>query len=80
METVETLVAVALGVLAAVFLGSLAALALVCFRRALYAKHCFYNQEIRPEVLLSDGEVWSELELDNVRLAPQIDKILNDAQ
>ncbi|KAK8385547.1 hypothetical protein O3P69_016375 [Scylla paramamosain] len=81
MEMVETLVAVALGVLAAVFLGSLAALALVCFRRALNAKHrLFYNQDIRPEVLLSGGEVWSELELDDVHLAPQIDKILNDAQ
>lgn len=34
----------------------------------------------RPEVLLSSGEAWSELELDDVRLAPQIDKILNDTQ
>ncbi|KAK3866461.1 hypothetical protein Pcinc_028005 [Petrolisthes cinctipes] len=81
MEMVQTLVAVALGVLAAVFLGSLAALALVCFRRALSAKHhLFYNQDIRPEVLMNTGEAWSELELDDVKVAPQIDKILNDTQ
>ncbi|KAG7165150.1 transmembrane protein 98-like [Homarus americanus] len=81
MEVVEILVAVAIGVLAAVFLGSLAALALVCYRRALHAKHhLFYSQDIRPEVLMNSGELWSELELDDVRLAPQIDKILNDTQ
>ncbi|XP_045625377.1 transmembrane protein 98 [Procambarus clarkii] len=81
MEVVETLVAVALGVLAAVFLGSLAALALVCYRRAIHSKHhLFYSQDIRPEGLMNSGELWSELELDDVRLAPQIDKILNDTQ
>ncbi|KAK8747727.1 hypothetical protein OTU49_016560 [Cherax quadricarinatus] len=81
MEVVEMLVVVALGVLAVVFLGSLAALALVCYRRAVRTKpHLFYTQEIRPEVLMNSGELWSELELDDVRLAPQIDKILNDTQ
>lgn len=80
MEVVETLVAVALGVLAAVFLGSLAALALVCYRRALQNKHqLFSNPDMRGELVVS-GDVWSELELDDVRLAPQIDKILNDTQ
>ncbi|ROT72674.1 hypothetical protein C7M84_008929 [Penaeus vannamei] len=76
MEVVETLVAVALGVLAAVFLGSLAALALLCYRRASSTK-----QHQLPEVeLISGGDIWSELELDDVRLAPQIDKILNGYQ
>ncbi|KAK7086651.1 Transmembrane protein 98 [Halocaridina rubra] len=80
MAVVETLVAVALGVLAAVFLGSLAALALVCYRRALQNKHqLFNNSDLRSELVVS-GDVWSELELDDVRLAPQIDKILNDTQ
>lgn len=83
MEVVETLVAVALVVLAAVFLGSLAALALLCYRRASSTKQhqLFSNPDMRPEVeLISGGDIWSELELDDVRLAPQIDKILNDTQ
>nr|XP_027218009.1 phenoloxidase-activating factor 1-like [Penaeus vannamei] len=49
MEVVETLVAVALGVLAAVFLGSLAALALLCYRRASSTKQhqLFSNPDMR---------------------------------
>ncbi|XP_076048689.1 transmembrane protein 98-like [Oratosquilla oratoria] len=82
MEVVEPIVAVALGVLAAVFLASLVALVLVCYRRAVNNNpSLFSNLETRPEVrLINGGDVWSEVELDDVKLAPQIDKILKDTQ
>uniref|UniRef100_A0A2R5L346 Transmembrane protein 98 n=1 Tax=Hirondellea gigas TaxID=1518452 RepID=A0A2R5L346_9CRUS len=84
MDPDHTVGAVALGVLAAIFVVSMVALAVICYRRHVLMKtphhiltDSFYTS---PELKLPKDAAAGGLELEDVRLAPQIDKILNDAQ
>ena len=83
----ETVVAVAIGVLAIVFLGSLITLIVICHHR--YCRRDFFSKhftENRPDVNLIgnqngyDPNHINNMELDDVRLHPDIDKILADTQ
>ncbi|KAB7497370.1 Transmembrane protein 98 [Armadillidium nasatum] len=87
MEPVETAVAVTFGVLAAFFLASLATLFLFCYKRisTKHAKLYEVNEYNSESGLVAsntnyEAQQWSEFELDDVKLAPQIRKILNDTQ
>lgn len=83
LETMEAVVGVAIAVLAVVFLGSLLALILVCRHRYcrrsdLFSKHA---ADTRPDVhLISALDDLPEVELDEMRLHPDIEKILDDDQ
>lgn len=83
LETMEAVVGVAIAVLAVVFLGSLLALILVCrhrycHRSDLLSKHV---ADSRPDVhLISSLDDLPEVELDEMRLHPDIEKILDDDQ
>ncbi|KAF2359099.1 hypothetical protein FHG87_010144 [Trinorchestia longiramus] len=92
MDPTDTLGAAALGVLALVFVGALVALSLICYRRQSFRSsssvQIFNSAFCRPEVMFIDDSAppalgtpgCSGLELEDVKLAPQIKKILNDAQ
>ena len=80
---------VAIGVLALVFIGSLAALIVICHHR--YCRRDFFSKHFidsRPDVGLIGGQNGydstqnsiNNMELDDVRLHPDIDKILADTQ
>lgn len=79
----ETVVAVAIAVLATVFVGSLIALILVC-RHRYYHKVDLISQQLvdnRPDIHLINGrQDMHEVELDDVRMHPDIEKILDDDQ
>lgn len=83
----ETVVAVAIGVLAFVFLGSLVALIVICHhrycRRDFFSKH-FVDSRLDANLISGrngcDSLATNNMELDDVRLHPEIDKILADAQ
>lgn len=79
----ETVVGVAIAVLAVVFVGSLVALILVCRHR--YCMHTDlisrHTADFRPDVQLISGcDDHADVELDDVRLHPDIEKILDDDQ
>jgi len=75
----ETVVVVAIGVLSIVFIGSLAALLIICYHR--YYKKDFYKDfNDRPEANLIAPTGPNHMELDDVQIHPEIDKILADAQ
>ncbi|KDR14062.1 transmembrane protein 98-like [Zootermopsis nevadensis] len=80
METMETVVAVAIGILAAVFVGALIILVVICRRQKgsgnFINKQC---RDMRPDVHLIESER-PELELGEVRLHPDIEQILADEQ
>ncbi|XP_067006374.2 transmembrane protein 98 isoform X2 [Anabrus simplex] len=80
METMETVVAVAIGVLAAVFVGALVVLVLICRRHK--GNEEYLNKHItdaRPDVHLIESDR-PDLELGEVRLHPDIEQILDDEQ
>lgn len=80
METMETVVAVAIGILAAVFVGALIILVVICRRQK--DRGGFMNKqcgEVRPDVHLIEAD-HPELELGEVRLHPYIEQILADEQ
>ncbi|RWS29854.1 hypothetical protein B4U80_11613 [Leptotrombidium deliense] len=78
----ETVVVVAIGVLAIVFLGSLIALIVICQQR--YCRRDFLFKHLsnsgHEANLISNSHNSNNMELDDVRLHPDIDKILADAQ
>lgn len=83
----ESIVVVAIGVLALVFIGSLTALIVICHHR--YCRRDFFSKHFidsRPDVGLIGGHNGYEsghlnnMELDDVRLHPDIDRILADTQ
>jgi len=76
----EPVVGVAIGVLGVVFLGSLIALVIVC-RHRYCGRGVFISRNItdfRPDVHLISGNEDPEVELDDVRLHPNIERILDD--
>lgn len=75
----ETVVVVAIGVLAVVFIGSLAALITICYHR-YYKRRLMFKHltDSRPDVNLIGGN--GGMELDDVQIHPEIDKILADAR
>ncbi|XP_054165661.1 transmembrane protein 98-like [Oppia nitens] len=82
----ESIVMVAIGVLCLVFVGSLTALIMICHHR--YCRKDFFSKHFtdsRPDVGLISGHngydnSLNNMELDDVRLHPNIDKILADTQ
>jgi len=74
----ETVVIVAIGTLSVVFVGSLAALILIC--RKYYKKDMFKDHDSRPEANLISHTGINHMELDDVQIHPEIDKILADHQ
>lgn len=77
--TMETVVLVAIGTLSVVFVGSLAALIVIC--RRYYKKDIFKDQDSRPEAnLITQSGSLNHMELDDVQIHPEIDKILADSQ
>jgi transmembrane protein 98 len=78
----ELVVIFAIGILALIFLGSLAALIIICHQR--YCRKDFFFKHLSdtgPDVNLINGKVNSNnMELDDVQIHPDIDKILADSQ
>ncbi|KAI1292781.1 Transmembrane protein 98 [Halotydeus destructor] len=76
----ETVVIVAIAVLAVVFAGSLSALVFICYHR--YYKRDFFKNlnDSRPDVNLINPVSSNHMELDDVQIHPEIDRILADAQ
>jgi hypothetical protein len=81
----ESIVVVAIGVLTLVFVGSFIALIVICHHR--YCRKDFFSKHFidsRQDVGLISGQNESSqpnnMELDDVRLHPDIDKILADTQ
>jgi len=79
----ETVVVVAISVLAVVFVGSLFAVLALCYHRfkrdgSLLFKHL---NDSRPDVnLIKENGGFNNMELDDVAIHPEIDKILANAQ
>jgi len=79
----ETVVVVAIGVLALVFLGSLLTLVIICHhrycRRDFFSKH-FTDTSADANLIGGQNDVSqaNNMELDDVRLHPDIDRILAD--
>lgn len=69
---------VAIGTLSVVFAGSLTALIVIC--RRYYKKDMFKDQDSRPEANLITPGGLNHMELDDVQIHPEIDKILTDSQ
>ncbi|XP_018010965.1 transmembrane protein 98 [Hyalella azteca] len=93
LEPMDKLGAVALGVLLVAFVGATVAVVFICCRRQglrrASTSHQIFNHAFRkPQVMLIDDSVtpiaeserYSNLELEDVKLAPQIKRILNDVQ
>ncbi|XP_064455290.1 transmembrane protein 98-like [Ornithodoros turicata] len=81
--TMDAVVAVAISVLAVVFVGSLVALIIVCRHKYCSNKDHLSRQmqDSRPDIHLIHGQGDSnDVELDDVRLHPDIEKILADEQ
>lgn len=78
----EAVVLVAIGVLTVIFVGSLLALILVCRHKYCRPLDLISHQfkDARPEINLISNEDNADLELDDVRLHPNIEKILADEQ
>lgn len=76
----ETVVVVAIGVLAIVFVGSLAALLFICYHRYYNRNHFKNLNDSRPDVNLISPSGPNNMELDDVQIHPEIDRILADAQ
>lgn len=75
----ETVVVVAIAVLTMVFVGSLAALLAICYHRYLKRRTLFKHlTNSIPDVNLINGV--NGVELDDVQIHPEIDKILADAR
>lgn len=81
--TMDAVVAVAISVLAVVFVGSLVALIMVCRHKYCSNKDHLTQQmqDTRPDIHLIHGQSdTTDVELDDVRLHPDIEKILADEQ
>lgn len=77
----ETVVVVAIGVLAVVFVGSLIALIVLCVHRFRYRDTMFKQlNDSRPDLNLIKEHGINNMELDDVQIHPEIDKILSNAQ
>ncbi|XP_054722279.1 transmembrane protein 98-like, partial [Uloborus diversus] len=78
----ESVVLVAIGVLTVVFVGSLLALILVCRHKYCRPLDLLSHQfkDVRPEIHLISNDDGTDMELDDVRLHPNIEKILADEQ
>ncbi|CAN7996438.1 unnamed protein product [Ixodes hexagonus] len=79
----DAVVAVAISVLAVVFISSLVALIVVCRHRYCSNKDHLSNQlqDSRPDIhLIHSQNETADMELDDVRLHPDIEKILADEQ
>ncbi|KAG8199502.1 hypothetical protein JTE90_009349 [Oedothorax gibbosus] len=78
----EAVVLTAITVLTIVFIGSLLALILVCRHKYCRPLDFFSHQfkDVRPEINLISNEDGADMELDDVRLHPNIEKILADEQ
>lgn len=75
----ETVVVVAIAVLTLVFVGSLVALLAICYHRYLKRRSLFKHlTNSIPDVNLINGV--NGVELDDVQIHPEIDKILADAR
>lgn len=77
----ETVVAVAISVLAVVFVGSLIALITLCYHRYYKHRASLFKQlnDSHPDLnLIKDN--FNNMELDDVQIHPEIDKILANAQ
>lgn len=92
-ENMEHLVLVAIGILLLVFIGSLVALILICYqRRNVLNRNIFGLDKDNNYLIIGNGptgERWknvlntntnNNMELDNVRLHPNIDQILSDTK
>ncbi|GAB6023831.1 hypothetical protein CHUAL_008572 [Chamberlinius hualienensis] len=83
MSEMETVVVVAIAVLATVFVGSLIALILVCRHRYCHRPDFLTQQmaDTRPDIHLINGrDDINDVELDDVCLHPDIERILDDDQ
>lgn len=77
----ETVVALAISVLAVVFVGSLIALITLCYHRYYKHRASLFKQlnDSHPDLnLIKDN--FNNMELDDVQIHPEIDKILANAQ
>ncbi|CAG2063464.1 unnamed protein product, partial [Timema podura] len=80
VEAMDTVVAVAIGILAAVFVGALAVLVVLCRRhKGSLDVFGWTASGIKPDVHLIPTER-PDLELGDVRLHPDIEQILEDEQ
>ena len=83
MMAMETVVVVAISVLAVVFVGSLVALIALCYHRFRREGTSLFKHlnDSRPDInLIKDGHHFNNMELDDVAIHPEIDKILANAQ
>lgn len=82
MAGMEAVVAVAISVLAVVFLGSLVALIIVCRQKYCRQSDLLSSQlnDNRPDIHLINTDDSTDVELDDVRLHPNIEKIIADEQ
>lgn len=79
----ETVVLVAILVLAVVFVGSLVALIMLCSHRLRHRDTMFKQlTDSRPDLMrdAGGGGLMNNMELDDVQIHPEIDKILSNAQ
>ena len=78
----ETVVVVAIAVLSVVFIGSLAALLAICYHR--YARRDFFaniNDKLDANLIGNQHQqMANHMELDDVQIHPEIDRILADSQ
>lgn len=80
MQYTETVVAVAIGVLSAVFIGALFVLVVLCKKQRFYKTNKYCKQDdVRSDVLLIEPD-HSEVELGEVRLNADLEQILADEQ